>query len=123
MTEKEKRDNQELYDANYDKEILQERTYIKDLCFEYNNLKPSVILKRDELIKKIFGKTGKNILVEPSFWCDYGYNIIVGENFYSNHNCVILDAAKVEFGDNVFIAPNCGFYLYSRTSNRCKFKK
>ncbi len=27
-----------------------------------------------------------------------------------NHNCIILDGAKVEFGDNVFIAPNCGFY-------------
>ena len=27
-----------------------------------------------------------------------------------NHNCIILDGAKVELGDNVFIAPNCGFY-------------
>ncbi|WP_455543057.1 sugar O-acetyltransferase [Intestinibacter sp.] len=33
-----------------------------------------------------------------------------GENFYSNHNLVILDGAKVIFGDNVFIGPNCGFY-------------
>ncbi len=43
------------------------------------------------------------------FWCDYGYNIELGENFYSNHNVVILDGAKVKFGDNVFVAPNCGF--------------
>ena len=42
--------------------------------------------------------------------CDFGYNIEVGENFYANHGCVILDCAKVTFGDNVFIAPNCGFY-------------
>ena len=48
--------------------------------------------------------------IESNFFCDYGYNISVGENFYSNHNLVILDAAKVEFGDNVFIGPNCGFY-------------
>ena len=34
----------------------------------------------------------------------------MGENFYVNHNCVILDVAKVEFGDNVFIGSNCGFY-------------
>lgn len=34
------------------------------------------------------------------FWCDYGYNIEIGENFYTNHNCVILDVAKVKFGDN-----------------------
>ena len=61
------------------------------------------------MIKKILKKTGKNILVESNFNCDYGYNIEVGENFYMNHNCVILDGAKVEFGDNVFIAPNCVF--------------
>ena len=42
--------------------------------------------------------------------CDYGYNIEIGENFYSNHNLIILDGNKVKFGDNVFIAPNCSFY-------------
>ena len=86
------------------------RESCQDLCFAYNQLLPSQRIKRTELIKKIFGKTGENILVEPVFWCDYGYNIEVGENFYANHNCVILDGAKVTFGDNVFIAPNCGFY-------------
>ena len=110
MTEKEKRDNQELYDGNYNEEMLKEREKAKDLCFEYNLIKPSNRKEREQLIKKIFAKTGENILVESSFQCDYGYNIFVGENFYMNHNGVILDAAKVEFGDNVFIAPNCGFY-------------
>ena len=42
--------------------------------------------------------------------CDYGYNIEIGDNFYSNHNLIILDAGKVKIGDNVFIAPNCGIY-------------
>ena len=45
-----------------------------------------------------------------AFWCDYGYNITFGENFFANHNLVILDCAKVTFGNNVFIGPNCGFY-------------
>lgn len=49
-------------------------------------------------------------LLEQPFYCDYGYNIEIGENFYANMNCVILDEAKVTFGDNVFIAPSCGFY-------------
>ena len=110
MTEKEKRDNQELYDGNYNEEMMKEREKAKDLCFEYNLIKPTNRKGREQLIKKIFAKTGENILVESSFQCDYGYNISVGENFYMNHNGVILDAAKVEFGDNVFIAPNCGFY-------------
>ena len=48
-------------------------------------------------------------MIQPTFWCDYGYNIEIGENFYANHNCVILDDAKVVFGDNVFLAPNCTF--------------
>ena len=97
------------YDAN-DKDLKDLRLKAKDLCFEYNLIKPSNRKEREQLIKKIFAKTGENILVESSFQCDYGYNIFVGENFYMNHNGVILDAAKVEFGDNVFIAPNCGFY-------------
>lgn len=50
------------------------------------------------------------MLIEQPFYCDYGYNIRVGKNFYANYNLVILDEATVIFGDNVFIAPNCGFY-------------
>ena len=34
----------------------------------------------------------------------------MGEYFFANYNCVILDCAPVTFGDNVFIASNCGFY-------------
>ena len=110
MTEKEKRDNLELYDANYDEDLLKERIRAKELCFRYNNLEPSKIEERKKLIKEILGSTKNNVWIESNFQCDYGYNISVGENFYMNHNCVILDGGKVEFGDNVFIGPNCGFY-------------
>ena len=110
MTEKEKRDKGEFYDANYDKALKQERIKVKDLCFKYNNLEPSKQKEREELIKEILGSTKNSLLIESNFYCDYGYNISVGENFYMNHNGVILDGAKVEFGDNVFVGPNCGFY-------------
>jgi len=99
-----------IYDANYDKELIEERIKCRDLCHEYNRLMPSNTEQQREIIKKLFGKTKKTFTITAPFWCDYGYNIEVGENFYVNHNCVILDAAKVLFGDNVFIAPNCGFY-------------
>lgn len=62
MTEKEKRDNQELYDGNYNEEMMKEREKAKDLCFEYNLIKPSNRKEREQLIKKIFAKTGENIL-------------------------------------------------------------
>lgn len=110
MNEKEKRDNQELYDANYNEELINEMKNAKEMCFKYNNISPLNIEERNQVIKKLFAKTGERVIVESNFYCDYGYNIYVGENFYMNHNGVILDGAKVEFGDNVFIGPNCGFY-------------
>ena len=113
MTEKEKRDNNQIYNPNYDEELINEMLKTKDLCYEYNKLKPSETEKRKELIEKILGKTGKDFRIEQPFICDYGYNISVGDNFYANHGLIILDAAKVEIGDNVFIAPNCNIYTAS----------
>ncbi|WP_294329075.1 sugar O-acetyltransferase [uncultured Chryseobacterium sp.] len=110
MTEKEKCKAGLLYDANYDPELTQERIACKDLCLEYYGLKNSDTEGRKQLLKRILGSTKENLCIEPSFWCDYGYNIELGENFYSNHNLVILDCARVKFGNNVFIGPNCSFY-------------
>ncbi len=110
MSEKEKMLAGELYDANYNEELENERLRAKDLCFEYNNLKPSDIKNRERIIKELLGDTKEGFRIEQPFICDYGYNIEIGENFYSNHNLIILDANKVKFGNNVFIAPNCGFY-------------
>lgn len=110
MTEKEKMESQKLYDANYDLELEQKRVDCKVLCQEYNNLPIRNLEERRELIKRILGKTGENIHIEPDFWCDYGTYISVGENFYANHGLVILDAGGVTFGENVFIAPSCGFH-------------
>lgn len=110
MTEKEKMLAHMLYDANYDKDLEKERIACKMLCQEYNNLPINELDKRHEFIKRILGKTGENVHIEPMFWCDYGYNISVGENFYANHGLVILDAGFVSFGDNVFIGPSCGFH-------------
>ena len=99
-----------LYDANYDTELIAERTAAKELCFELNNLRPSMAAERDEIVRRLLGQVGKNCCIESPFHCDYGYNISIGDNFFMNMNCVILDGAKVTFGDNVFVAPGCGFY-------------
>ncbi len=76
---------------------------VKDKCFEYNKIKPSNIKERTKLMNEILGKHKNIFYIEQPFYCDYGYNIEVGENFYSNHNLVILDGNKVTFGDNVVI--------------------
>ena len=110
-TEKEKMLRGLIYDANSDKELERERTRAKALCFRFNQLPPTELRKQRRILRRLFGRThGDSFLIQPSFWCDYGYNIEIGRNFFANHNTVILDCAKVTFGDNVFIAPNCGFY-------------
>lgn len=109
-TEKEKAREGLLYDANYDAELVGERLSCADRTFELNRLRPSQVKEREEILRGLLGRTGKTFSIVSPFFCDYGYNIEIGENFFMNMNCVILDGAKVTFGDNVFIAPGCGFY-------------
>jgi len=110
MTEKEKRDRGGLYDPNHDRQLQAEMTACKELCHQYNQLSPSCTEERGALLGRILGRTGERVCVLSPFWCDYGENITVGDDFFANHNLVILDGASVTFGDRVFIGPNCGFY-------------
>ena len=96
---------QGCYNPAYEAEIAK----CKDKCFRYNQLHPNDAEGQKKLLLEILGKMGENVVVTPPFWCDYGYNISVGNSFYSNHNLLIQDGVKVTFGDNVFIAPNCSF--------------
>ncbi len=110
MTEKEKAAAGMLYDANNDPTLLAEMAASGEKCFALNSLPPSKAAERKAAIRALLGRTGDNFEIRSPFYCDYGYNIEIGENFFMNVNCVILDGAKVTFGDNVFIAPGCGFY-------------
>ena len=109
MTEKEKMLRGMLYDAD-DSTLCADRVRAKELCHAYNQLRPSDAAGMRELLRRLLGKTGETFCVTAPFWCDYGYNIRLGEHFYANHNLVILDCAAVTFGEHVFVAPNCGFY-------------
>ena len=110
MSKEEKMIAGEIYDANYDKELLNKRLDAKELCKEFNECNVRKTEEKKAILEKLFQKQIDIMGIEPNFYCDYGFNIYLGKNFYSNHNLVILDANKVEFGDNVFIGPNCGFY-------------
>lgn len=48
--------------------------------------------------------------INPPFYCDYGFHIHVGRNFYANYNCTILDVSEVTIGENCFMAPNVSIY-------------
>ena len=109
MTEREKMLSGALY-ASEDPELAAARIRARTLCGRLNQTPPEEREAQEEIIRRLFASVGENSTVNPVFWCDYGSNITAGDNFYVNYNCVILDCAPVTFGDNVFIAPNCGFY-------------
>lgn len=108
-SEKEKMISGKPYKA-FDDELVNERRYAKELIFDFNSFRPNETINRNELIKRLLGKIGNSFIIEPPFRCDYGYNIEIGENFYSNYNLIILDCAKVLIGDNVMIGPNVSIY-------------
>ena len=108
-SEKQKMLDEELYYSGVP-ELKNALLYSKEMCYDYNNLRPKELDKKKEILKKLLKKIGEEVYIEPPFYCDYGFNITLGDNFYANHNLVILDVCEVTFGDNVFIGPNVGIY-------------
>ena len=111
MTEKENMIAGKVYNSQ-DSELVAALNKSKSLCRQYNNLDFSNVAARKVIIDELLQEEHNDgyCVFTPPFWCDYGFNVKVGKNFYSNHNLVILDCAEVTFGDNVFVGPNCGFY-------------
>lgn len=109
MTEKEKMLSGNLYMANY-QELKADAKKSRMLTRLFNNTTEEQKEYRVELLKKLLKKTGDNIYIEPSFKCDYGCNISVGNNFYANFDCIILDVCNVDIGENVFFAPRVCIY-------------
>lgn len=102
MTEREKKIRGMIYDPS-DTELLNKRNACHALCDKYNL---ASIEERNELVKKIFPNSGKNLYIEAPVHCDYGEDIIFGDNCYANFNLTVLDIATITIGDNVFMGPN-----------------
>ncbi|WP_054743933.1 sugar O-acetyltransferase [Cellulosilyticum ruminicola] len=80
------------------------QTKAKTLCFEYNQTSPIENERRSEILKELFGTCHPLTFIEPSFRCDYGFNIHTYGLTVINYNCVILDTSPVHIGANAFIA-------------------
>ncbi|UYO98815.1 sugar O-acetyltransferase [Oceanotoga sp. DSM 15011] len=100
--------------------LIQARRNARLLFEEYNKTSIDEFQKRKEILKKLLGKTGENFYIEPDFKVDYGFNIFIGENFYMNYDCVILDCSTVKIGDNVMFGP--GVHIYT-AYHPLEFKK
>ena len=99
----------EVYDANAP-ELVAARDRIADLCWQYNNIRPSDLEERYSKLREILGACGPESIVVQPFHCDYGAQIRLGKNFFSNFGLTVLDEAEVTFGDNCFIGPNVSIY-------------
>ncbi|HCF57824.1 MAG TPA: maltose acetyltransferase [Myxococcales bacterium] len=111
-TEKEKMLGGELYLGN-DPELVAERIACRRLLQQLNQGDPGDLAARQSLLARLLGGMGENAYIEPPFFCDYGSHIYVGDRFYANFQCVILDCARIEIGDDVFFAP--GVHVYAAT--------
>lgn len=105
MTEKEKSYAQLLYQPG-DPELAADRDVTVKKLYAYNNMNPLDREGRAAAIREILGKAGENCVVEQPLFCTYGYNTTVGDNFFMNVNCKLMDSGKITIGNNVFIAPN-----------------
>lgn len=94
----------------FDDELHEVIFRTRKLTDEFNQTRYDDVDGRERIIRDLFGSVGAKVCVEAPFRCDYGFNIHVGDNFYANYGCVVLDSAKVTIGDHVFLGPNVQIY-------------
>lgn len=111
--------NQEWYDANNDSSLIEMRTKVQDLCFDYNQTRPSNFLTRNNLLKEILNvdELPEGLEITPPLWVDYGRHIKFGKNVGVNADSYFMDGNYITIGDNTFIGPKCGFYANNHPEN------
>jgi len=121
-TEKEKMLAGEYYNA-MDSQLSAERAKARQLTHRLNVTEygdPEAAVK---ILKDLIPKSGKHFWIEPPFFCDYGYNIIVGDAVYFNFNCVVLDVMPVTIGNNVLFGPNVQIYTATHPVDAAERRK
>lgn len=110
MTEKEKMKQGLWYDANFDKELLEQRLAAEDLCYELNSTRPKDMEKREKLLQELIPDLGENCTILSPFAADYGCYCHIGHDSFINHNAYLMDGGGITIGHHCFIGPNCGMY-------------
>ncbi|WP_423149671.1 sugar O-acetyltransferase [Rubrolithibacter danxiaensis] len=108
-TEKEKMLNGELYDA-LDPQLSDERVSARLWLKRLNDAREDEVEERVRILKELIPDAGEGLWIQTPFYCDYGYNIEVGEKVFFNFNCVVLDVMKVKIGSRTLFGPNVQIY-------------
>ncbi|QDV35875.1 sugar O-acetyltransferase [Tautonia plasticadhaerens] len=115
-TEREKMLAGELYDP-MDPELVRDRDRARDLCQDLNATREAHVEERRDLLRRLFGKGGDTVWMQPPFYCDYGSNILLGERVFFNFNCVVLDVCRVTIGDYTLFGPAVQVYTATHPMN------
>lgn len=91
-------------------ELVKARERAVFLTNEYNMSFGKPAEEREEILRKLLKSIGKDVYFEPVFRCEFGYNISIGNHFYANFDCIMLDGGGIEIGDNVLFGPRVGIY-------------
>tara|TARA_R110002049_G_scaffold62170_4_gene166437 strand:- start:1857 stop:2432 length:576 start_codon:yes stop_codon:yes gene_type:complete len=108
-SEKEKMLDGELYLAS-DETLSKDRFYTRQLLNDLNQNLPGDSTHKVNIAKKLFKHVGKDFGLEPPFYCDYGYNISVGDQVFFNFNCVLLDINSITIGNRSMFGPGVNIY-------------
>jgi maltose O-acetyltransferase len=102
----------ELYLAS-DPELVELRRRARELTRRFNATREDQPAERETILRELFGSLGQRVEIEPTFRCDYGFNIHAADGLYMNFDCVILDVCEVRIGRSCFLAP--GVHIYTAT--------
>lgn len=110
-------------------ELIEAREKAVFLTNEYNISFGKPSKEREAILRKLLKSIGESVHFEPTFRCEFGYNISIGNNFYANFDCIMLDGGGIEIGDNVLFGPKVGIYTsnhaidaWERTHGACYAK-
>ena len=95
----------EMYDP-LDPDLVAARERVRDLCQALNNTREAEAAVRRRLLRDLFAAGGDSVWMQPPFFCDYGFNITLGDRVFFNFNCIVLDVCPVRIGSFTLFGPS-----------------
>ncbi|HKU03178.1 MAG TPA: sugar O-acetyltransferase [Arthrobacter sp.] len=91
-------------------ELVKAREDAVTAATDYNASFGRPAAQREALLANVLGTIGTGVHFEPTFRCEFGHNISIGNDFYANFDCILLDGGDITIGDNVLFGPRVSIY-------------